>query len=536
MAQLGSIAGSVERGLEARRGGPRRARADSRPRCPREIRNAQSEDCSASSSRSARSDGRARPPNARSSAARWTQARPPADGRAPGAQVAPVAPARRPAARRARPRTRPPRAAPSSTPRRSHASITARSQSTPSGQKWPSSSVSSATTDGPPRAATRSHEVLGVGGDPGRPRGRGRRRRRRSPTRGGGARSAGACRGTAPATGSRRGARRARSPRGRSAPARRPPRCGAAPAARARARRSSRRTPRARRPPRACRRATGRARTRAARGRRPTRRSARGATAIPVRSCSRTPVPVASSGRTACVAAEVQLACGAKAAQQVAAPLERVGGRGVGGGAALQRRGHRRVGRLDVEPVRGGPDLAQEGEAALERARRLELVAQHRRQRQRDAPGMVVEHVEQRQVAGGDRLPQPLLAERPRPEALDVGHVRVEDDREPAHGRSTARKSSARSSPDAPQREVARRDRRREAVVERLGDAQPRVDGVPAGVLERQLVGAQLARVEEAEQVDGAEVALAQRAVLARRGTRARATGCRSARRPSAPA
>ena len=75
-----------------------------------------------------------------------------------------------------------------------------------------------------------------------------------------------------------------------------------------------------------------------------------------------------------------------------------------------------------------------------------ELIAQHRGQRHRHASRVLVEHVEQRQVAGGDRLPQPFLAERPRPEALDVWHVRVQDDREPAHGRSTARKSSARSS------------------------------------------------------------------------------------------
>ena len=63
----------------------------------------------------------------------------------------------------------------------------------------------------------------------------------------------------------------------------------------------------------------------------------------------------------------------------------------------------------------------------------------------------VVEQVEQRQVAARDRLPQPLLAERPGAEALDVGHVRVQDDRQRAaraargaHGRHTARRSSAR--------------------------------------------------------------------------------------------
>ena len=57
------------------------------------------------------------------------------------------------------------------------------------------------------------------------------------------------------------------------------------------------------------------------------------------------------------------------------------------------------------------------------------------------------QHVEQRQVGGRDRLPQPLLAERPRPEALDVGQMRVQDDGQAAlaHGCSTATKSSARS-------------------------------------------------------------------------------------------
>ena len=47
------------------------------------------------------------------------------------------------------------------------------------------------------------------------------------------------------------------------------------------------------------------------------------------------------------------------------------------------------------------------------------------RQRQRRAG---VEQVEQRQVARRDGLPQPLLAERPGAEALDVGHVGVQDE------------------------------------------------------------------------------------------------------------
>jgi hypothetical protein len=75
------------------------------------------------------------------------------------------------------------------------------------------------------------------------------------------------------------------------------------------------------------------------------------------------------------------------------------------------------------------PDLVDERFEALPDPGRLQLVAQHRRQRQRQRRACV-EQVEQGQVAAGDRLPQPLLAERPGAEALDVGHVRVQDDRE----------------------------------------------------------------------------------------------------------
>ena len=95
--------------------------------------------------------------------------------------------------------------------------------------------------------------------------------------------------------------------------------------------------------------------------------------------------------------------------------------------------------------------IAHEGAEALGDPRRLELVAQHGRERQRDRRILALEHVEQREVGGGHRLEQPLLAERPGAKALDVGHVRVQDDREraalaaPPQPRHTARKSSARS-------------------------------------------------------------------------------------------
>src|ERR1700749_692514 len=56
-------------------------------------------------------------------------------------------------------------------------------------------------------------------------------------------------------------------------------------------------------------------------------------------------------------------------------------------------------------------------------------------------------------------------------------------------------------------------DRRREAVVEGLGQPEALVDTVPAG-LQRPAVDAQLARVVEAEQLNPAEVGLAKLAKL----------------------
>src|ERR1700742_303823 len=63
--------------------------------------------------------------------------------------------------------------------------------------------------------------------------------------------------------------------------------------------------------------------------------------------------------------------------------------------------------------------------------------------------------------------------------------------------------------------EVGGGDRRREAVVEGLGQSESLVDGVPAQ-LQRPTVYAQLARVVEAEQLDPAEVRLAELAELLR--------------------
>ena len=61
--------------------------------------------------------------------------------------------------------------------------------------------------------------------------------------------------------------------------------------------------------------------------------------------------------------------------------------------------------------------MIEKRQAAVDRPRMRELVAQHRGQRQRHLPGMAVEYVEQRHVTARDRLEQQLLAERPGPEA-----------------------------------------------------------------------------------------------------------------------
>ena len=106
--------------------------------------------------------------------------------------------------------------------------------------------------------------------------------------------------------------------------------------------------------------------------------------AIPVSSCRRTPASVASSGSTACVAADVQVTCGANARDEVAAPLERVRRARVARRRALEHRrdvGLAARGRARWVSARTSRRNAQ---AALERAGRLELVGEHGRERQRD--------------------------------------------------------------------------------------------------------------------------------------------------------
>ena len=111
--------------------------------------------------------------------------------------------------------------------------------------------------------------------------------------------------------------------------------------------------------------------------------------AMPAPTWSRTPAAVASSGSTAWVADEVQLTCGANApTRSPPRASKRSAARAYRRRRALELARHRGVvGRRDVAPVRLRPDLAQEGEEALGHAAGLELVAQHRGQRERDPPG-----------------------------------------------------------------------------------------------------------------------------------------------------
>ena len=107
------------------------------------------------------------------------------------------------------------------------------------------------------------------------------------------------------------------------------------------------------------------------------------------------------------------------------------------------------VGRIEVG--RADAVLAGELEQPIRDARRLELVGEHRRHGQGQVPGPL----EHRQVGADHRVEEPLLAERVGPEPLDVGHVGVQDDRDVAdaigvrrrvrvgHRRQTATKSSA---------------------------------------------------------------------------------------------
>ena len=208
--------------------------------------------------------------------------------------------------------------------------------------------------------------------------------------------------------------------------------------------RSAPRTRPARPRPPAADQATARARTRAARIPPPQPPNRRRCDATPVCTWRSIPESVATSGSTAWVADDVHVACRPSAASRPPSVASICASRAAASAYCAadrsERRGQPRLpGRLqlgDVAPVRLGPDLVQERQAALHRSRMLELVGQHRRQRQgeRRRPLMTVEHIQQRQIRRRNRLPQPLLAERPGAEPLDVGHVGVQDDRQFARG------------------------------------------------------------------------------------------------------
>ena len=241
--------------------------------------------------------------------------------------------------------------------------------------------------------------------------------------------------------GSRRGSRRARSSRGRSvrAAGRRRPCAAGAGGRRRRARRSGRRTSRARRPARAARRATARRRTPATRSRRASpRRSGRGARRCPCAAAGarRRPWPAAAGSRGSPTRSRRRGGRARRAARsrgRPAPPASRsarplVARRGVlergdDAGVAAPRRSRCRGGasRPGSSPGTSAQRSSAPGAASWSQSTGVSDSV---------SGGAGLEQVEQRQVGGRDRLPQPLLAERPCPEALHVGLVGVQDDRQ----------------------------------------------------------------------------------------------------------
>ena len=182
--------------------------------------------------------------------------------------------------------------------------------------------------------------------------------------------------------------------------------------------------------------------------------------ATPVSTCRRTPASVARSGRIACVALLVQAACGASRPSRPSSPREASSRVSASAYCPAARSSSAASAPAPISRKASTSSRWDAGRTSRRNAAQRssapgvgELVADHRRERQGQRRAGV-EQVEDRQVARGDRLPQPLLAERPRPEALDVGHVRVEDEADGAlalaHGVQTARKSSAPSRSRSP--------------------------------------------------------------------------------------
>ena len=252
--------------------------------------------------------------------------------------------------------------------------------------------------------------------------------------------------------------------------------------------RSGRRRRRARPRPPAAPRGPGGRRTRAARTRRSSSRSARGARRCRSQPAAAGPARSPAAGSTACVAADAHssiapASCRSRsgAEQVAAAALEVVRRPLVVARRAPQRSGLRRGGPPLSRPSASWP-MAFAAHVAHEAQRTARPssgtaswsastgVTPTVATSARAALGRALEHPQQRQVGGRDRLQQPLLAEGPGAEPLDVGHVRVQHDRElaaiggaaRAHGRHTASRSSARSSsPCAQRRSRARRSRAR---------------------------------------------------------------------------
>ncbi len=237
--------------------------------------------------------------------------------------------------------------------------------------------------------------------------------------------------------------------------------------------------------------------------------------------CRRTPASVASSGRIAWVAEEVH--CAWRRERRRAGP--RRGGRGSRAPARSRPRSARARARAARGRRRAGPPRRSSWVS-----RRTSSTNVSKRSASPGASSWshstgvsdsvsgapLVEQVEQRQVAAGDRLPQPLLAERPGAEALDVGHVRVQDDRQGAASRGRSLTAGTpreveRAVQIAPRRRGAgaksrHGDRGREPVVERPGEPQRRVHAGPSRARSASSCSAQLARVEEPVHLDAGEV------------------------------
>ena len=240
---------------------------------------------------------------------------------------------------------------------------------------------------------------------------------------------------------------------------------------------------------------------------------------------------MASSGSTAWVAARRPADVRGEGGDQVAAALQRVGGGRVARGRVGERRGGRRRPRR-ARATRAGPRAGTPGSAPARPAPRAG----------RRAPGVM----RQRDLARVARRARPAAAgswSRSPPTATPRRTATSRSPRrracgcagrcESLHGRSTASRSSERSRPPRRSVKSRARDRRREAVVERLGDVQaPCARGPSRGARSRPGARAACARGRGRagrRARSGARTARGTRPAC----TRARATGCRSARRPS---